>query len=148
MKKILFYGLLVVSGLTACSSTRPVSDSNAIEWHVVEPKTNDLIGRWVFPDQGCTEYFDYRANGSFTSTSFHEKVEGRYSVERIRGSNATMKIRRVVRYDNRQADCQGSRLDATGLRTIHYLVFDASKKRLRVCEDAAANRCFGPLLRY
>jgi hypothetical protein len=119
--------------LVACSSS-PTSQPSG------------LIGKWSLSEGGCTDTYEYRANGTFSGSSGEERLEGRYSVESLAGGKASLKVVRTVESDNKRVDCSGSTKDQTGSQDTRYLVLDG-KDKFHVCLSPAGERCFGPLVR-
>lgn len=96
---------------------------------------------------GCADTYDYRSDGTFSSSSAEERMVGRYAAELSSGTKASLKVLRAVASDNRQADCTGSTKDQSGSQDTRYLVFGTNKNQMQVCFTATGERCFGPLVR-
>lgn len=106
-----------------------------------------IVGRWSIVSQGCAEQYEFRADGTFSSASRNERLDGRYSVQEIAGRPASAKVRRSIERDNLGMDCAGSSRDNTGTQDVRFIVLDASKNRMQVCGTDAATDCYGPLIR-
>jgi hypothetical protein len=107
-----------------------------------------ILGRWSITEDGCTETYQFRKDGTFSSTSRKETRHGRFTLEALRGHpRAPYKVVRTNLRDNLGKDCAGSSKDDTGTRDTRYLVFNRSRDRMMVCSSPDAKKCFGPLVR-
>lgn len=105
-----------------------------------------LIGNWRYSsDTSCVESYDFRADGSFSSTSGSDSIEGRYTIESP--ARGRYKVTRTITHDNHLADCNGFAADNTGASDVRYVTFSRDRNVLRVCPTAVSNECFGPLAR-
>jgi hypothetical protein len=107
-----------------------------------------ILGRWSFTEDGCTDTYHFRKDGTFSSTSGAESRDGRFTIELLPGNpNAPYKAVRTNLRDNRGKDCVGSSKDDSGTRDTRYLIFNQSKDQMMVCSSPDAQKCFGPLVR-
>lgn len=111
-------------------------------------QVGDITGTWTFAENNCADTYKFRPDGTFSSTSGEEALEGKYVSERVSSADPTrLKVVRTVIKDNLGKDCVGSTKDNSGKSDIRYVKFDSTGNELMVCSTPAVNRCFGPLLR-
>lgn len=125
--------------LTACSTsvTSPLSQ-----------KVGDITGTWTFTENKCTDIYRFRSDGTFSSKSGDETLDGKYVSERMLAGDPTrLKVVRSIAKDNLGKDCTGSTKDNGGKSDTRYVRFDSSGNELMVCSTPAVNHCFGPLIR-
>ena len=106
-----------------------------------------MVGRWSIVSKGCAEQYEFRADGTFSSASRNERLDGRYSAQEIAGRPASAKVTRSIEKDNLGMDCAGSSQNDTGRQDVRFIVLDTSKNRMQVCGTDAATGCYGPLIR-
>jgi hypothetical protein len=111
--------------------------------------SNPLTGNWRYIDRvGCGDFYYFRADGTFSSASGLESLEGRYSIESPSElTNGRFKVTRTIAVDNHLADCSGSATDDTGKTDVRYVYFRRDNDELMVCPTAVSKTCFGPLER-
>jgi hypothetical protein len=101
----------------------------------------------VFTEHGCTDTYEYRANGTFSASSNEERLKGRYLAEPLVGGKVSLKVVRTVDNDNGKPDCSKSTRDQSGSQDTRYLVFGVNKEKFNVCITPTGERCFGPVHR-
>lgn len=107
-----------------------------------------LLGQWRFTEDGCTDSYLFREDGSFVSASGEERRSGSFAVERLPGNpKAGYKVVRKNLQDNRGRDCVGSSVDDSGTQDIRYVFFNPAGTQMMVCASPSAERCFGPLIK-
>ena len=106
-----------------------------------------LLGLWSYTDEGCTDTYLFRKDGTFTSTSGAERLDGRFAIEILPDHvNAPYKVSRTNLRDNLGKDCLGSSKNDVGSKDTRYVMFNASKDKMMVCSSPEGTKCFGPLL--
>jgi hypothetical protein len=107
-----------------------------------------IVGKWIFTEEGCADTYDFRNNGSFSSSSGSETRSGRYSVKLLPDHpSAAYRIVRTTLKDNGGKDCIGSSKSHAGTSDTRFLMFNVAKDQVLVCSSPNARLCFGPLLR-
>jgi len=111
------------------------------------PSESPVLGKWAFTKNGCTDTYEFRKNGTYSSTSGAEIRDGRFTVEILPDNpNASYKITRTNLHDNGGKDCTSLKNNSE-MKDTRYLVFSASKDQMMVCPSPDAKKCFGPLIR-
>ena len=112
--------------------------------------SNPLIGKWYFLDKpdGCRDTYHFRDDGTFSSTSGLEAIEGRYKLQSpTPDTNGRYAVTRTIEKDRGAEDCVGSTSVQTGKTDTRYIYFDSTEEQLMVCSSPTSTDCFGPLLR-
>lgn len=112
------------------------------------PMETPLIGRWVYVDaKSCADTYAYRSDGTFSSTSGKEALEGSYSVEGPPNVGAPFKVVRTVKSGNGLPDCRGQVGTGVGKTDTRYVAFAPQLNEMIVCSSPTTAQCFGPLKR-
>ena len=122
--------------LCACSTTPTV------------PMETPLIGKWVYVDaKGCADTYTFRSDGTYSSTSGKEALEGIYSVEGPPSVNAPFKVGRTINSGNGRPDCGGQVSASVGRTDTRYVAFSPQLNEMIVCLTPTTAQCLGPLKR-
>ena len=128
--------LFAVAFLCACSVAPPA------------PMETPLIGRWVYVDaKSCVDTYTFRSDGTFSSTSGKEALEGSYSVEGPPSVSALFKVVRTFNSGNGRPDCRGQVSASVGKTDTRYVAFATQLNEMIVCSSPTTAQCFGPLKR-
>ena len=112
------------------------------------PMETPLIGKWVYVGaKSCTDTFTFRSDGTFSSTSGTEALEGSYSVEGPPNVNAPFKLVRTIKSGNGRPDCGGQVSASVGKTDTRYVAFSPQLNEMIVCSSPTTAQCFGPLKR-
>ena len=122
--------------LSACSVAPPA------------PKETSLIGKWVYVDaKGCADTYIFRSDGTFSSTSGKEGLEGSFSVEGPANVSAPFKVVRTIKSENGRPDCGGRVSASVGKTDTRYVAFAPQLDEIIVCSSPDTSQCFGPFKR-
>jgi hypothetical protein len=122
--------------LCACSTTPPA------------PTEKALIGKWVYVDaKGCADTYAFRSDGTFSSSSGKEALEGSFSVEAPPSASAPFKVARTIKSGNGRPDCGGKVSAGVGKTDTRYVAFAPELNEMIVCLSPTTAECFGPLKR-
>ena len=112
------------------------------------PTETSLIGKWVYVDaKGCAYTYTFRSNGTFSSTSGKEALEGSFSVEGPANLSAPFKVVRTIKSGNGLPDCGGQVGASVGKTDTRYVAFAPQLDEIIVCSSPTTSQCFGPLKR-
>jgi len=108
-----------------------------------------LVGKWAWKlRSGCKETYEYRADGTLSTTSGAEKTDETYTVSETSEPGVFYyKLTTKVTKDYGGKDCAESEEDSTGQEDTTYVLFAASGKTAFVCSETSLKHCFGPLIR-
>ena len=76
-----------------------------------------------------------------------ETLEDIYDIAPAPDGKGRFKLTMTTLKDHGGKDCADREEDDTGRSSTSYVVFGLRFQSLIICEDATANRCFGPLRR-
>jgi hypothetical protein len=133
----------VVTGLLLCSVT-------AIAGALAAPSTADhpILGIWTFilPDSGCSETYEFRADGTLLASSGEERSARIYQITEVPDAQGFYTlVDRVVR-ENGKLDCFGEPTELGFSATI-FIHFDPTGSSFAACETKSADVCIGPFRR-
>jgi hypothetical protein len=112
------------------------------------PMETPLIGKWVYVDaKSCADTYTFRSDGTFSSTSGKEALEGSYSVEGPPSVSAPFKVVRTVTSGNGRPNCGGQVGASVGKTETRYVAFAPQLNEMIVCSSPTTSQCFGPLKR-
>ena len=112
------------------------------------PTEASLIGKWVYVDaKGCADTYTFRSDGTFSSTSGKEALDGTFSVERPANVSAPFKVVRAIKSGNGRPDCGGQIGASVGKTDTRYVAFAPQLDEIIVCSSPTTAQCFGPLKR-
>jgi hypothetical protein len=111
--------------------------------------THPIIGRWKWTreDQGCSEVYDYKADGSLIIQSGDERTENIYTIAKTPDDRGFYKVTIKVITDFRGRDCMNNDDDDTGNEASSYIVMNRGKTIYAMCQQPSTERCFGPMLK-
>ena len=109
---------------------------------------NPLVGQWRYVDQNnCVDTYQFETDGSFSSTSGSEALEGIYTAEPPTNPGEGYVVVRTILKGNGRPDCDGLVTNQIGKRNVRYVFFNGERNDLFVCPSPRAQDCFGPLRR-
>jgi hypothetical protein len=110
---------------------------------------NPLVGKWRYVDEnGCTDTYEFQTDGTFSSNSGSESLEGTYTVEApTNASRGAYLVTRNILKGNGRLDCVGHVTSRRGKRGIGYTFFNGELNDLFVCQSPSSRECFGPVRR-
>jgi hypothetical protein len=112
------------------------------------PTERALIGNWVYVDaNGCADTYAFRSDGTFSSTSGKEAIEGSFSVEAPPNASTPFKVARTIKSGNGRPDCGGKVSTSVGKTDTRYVAFAPQLNEMIVCLSPTTAQCLGPLKR-
>jgi hypothetical protein len=113
-----------------------------------KPMETPLIGKWVYVGaKSCADTHTFRSDGTFSSTSGTEALEGSYSVEGPPNVNAPFKVVRTINSGNGRPDCGGKVSTGVGKADTRYVAFSPQLNEMIVCSSPTTAQCLGPFKR-
>jgi len=112
-----------------------------------QPSTaHPLIGiwSWITSAQGCTEMYNFKANGNVSYASGEEVGDGSYQVDAAPNPEGLYQFVSVVAHDNGKKDCRGV-VSKAGDHMALYVRFAPDHKSMKMCTSVEPSSCFGPL---
>lgn len=108
-----------------------------------------LTGTWTWTrkSNGCSEQYDFRADGTLVATSREARSESQYIMAWAPEPNGRYKLTLVTTKDNGARDCADITGDRTGQRLVVYLLFGGSRQTMILCNSQNGPDCIGPLQR-
>jgi len=112
-------------------------------------ETHPLVGkwRWTVKQNGCTETYDFRADGTAQVVSGAERSDNSFTVSREPDAKGFYKLDMTITKDHGGKDCSDVDKDDTGQRHTNFLLFEPTREMYQSCADASLGQCFGPLKR-
>lgn len=108
---------------------------------------NPLVGRWIYVDAlKCTDIYEFRSDGTFSSTSGAEVLDGAYIMDAPDANGISYRVLRTINKGNGLRDCAGY-VTKVGRVDTRYVLFKRRFTELVVCPSPTAPECFGPLRR-
>lgn len=134
---VLVRGLLAVATVFAASGA-----TDAAEPH-------PLIGRWTWtvPDNGCSETYTWRADGTGFVTSGAEVTETRFKFSTQPDRNGFYTFMDEVVKDHGGKDCANVDKNDRGRKVTLYILLHDAGDQILICTRPKQDRCFGPLSR-
>ena len=112
------------------------------------PMETPLVGKWVYVDaKSCVDTDTFRSDGTFSTTSGKEALEGTYSVEGPPNAGAPYKVVRTIKSGNGGPDCRSRVSASVGKTDTRYVAFSPQLNEMVVCSSPTTAQCFGPLKR-
>ena len=108
-----------------------------------------LIGKWVYLGENkCIDTYTFRADGTFSSTSGTEALEGSFTIDGPSPmTGARYRVVRTIKSGNDRPDCSGYARVNVGKSDTRYVAFSPRLDQMIVCPSLSASECFGPLTR-
>jgi hypothetical protein len=117
--------------------------------HAQDSGANRILGKWTWTraENGCTEVYDYHADGTLQVQSGAEKTDNTYSMASSPDENGFFRAVLKVVKDYGGKDCGDTEEDNSGQEQIVYILFHSSKALHAVCREPNLDACYGPLHR-
>ena len=107
-----------------------------------------IVGKWQWTrtENRCTEFYDYRADGTSVVLSGAERTDNVYTVSADPDSQGFYRLTMRVEKDHGGKDCADDESDSTGSEITSFIRFNAQRTQYLACFDGPeGRRCFGPL---
>lgn len=147
MKKTYLYlfGALLCALTQAQAAGQPATTAAAAR-HPIEGRWS-----WSLPGKSCSETWQFQADGSFSSKSGEEVLQGRYEISKIPSLLGFYLLTETIMQSNGKPDCAGDRHAATSegndKESTLYLQLSPKRDQLIACQQESLKACFGPLKR-
>lgn len=108
-----------------------------------------LLGEWEFtvPDNGCTEVYRFRPDGTTLVTSGREVSESEYEISDEPDDAGFYRMTDTIVRDNGRPDCLGNVMKAGDSVTL-FVRFHPDGDRMVMCPSQSLDACMGPLVRF
>lgn len=108
-----------------------------------------IVGKWTWTriENGCTETYDFRADGTVRVVSGEERSDNSFTIDREPDKEGFYKIGLTMTRDHGGTDCGGSASDDTGQHSALFIRFSPARDTHQVCLERSTDRCLGPLRR-
>ncbi len=102
--------------------------------------------KWITPNQGCSEVYHYKADGTNLFSSGAEEGTSQYEITATPNFNGFYKLIDHNITDNGKKDCRGIVVQA-GVNSILFVHFLPIDGQMVMCYKESLDACFGPLTR-
>ena len=108
-----------------------------------------VLGAWQWTDSrnGCTEVYDFRADGTVPVVSGDERTDNTYTISESPDSQGFYTLTMFTVKDHGGKDCGGDETDNTSMENVIYLLFEPKLTEFIICAEQRLEACFGPLRR-
>ena len=147
VKKTYLYLLgALLCGLTQAQAAGQPATTDAAALHPIEGRWS-----WSLPGKSCSETWQFQADGSFSSKSGEEVLQGRYEISKIPSLLGFYLLTETITQSNGKPDCAGDRHAAASegndKESTLYLQLSPKRDQLIACQQESLKACFGPLKR-
>lgn len=132
--------------LSALLATFPSANQSETQTHITTEISPAISGLWQLelekPINGCTERYNFAADGKLTVVSGAEWTQGKYRVV-YSGDDILPMLIMKTSYDNNETDCSGNKIDQSGEQFGAFLQYRADKPSvMQLCLDRQGKSCF------
>jgi hypothetical protein len=108
-----------------------------------------VLGAWQWTDarNGCTEVYDFRADGTVPVVSGDERTDNTYTISETPDAQGFYTLTLFTVKDHGGKDCGGDDTDNTSMENVIYLLFEPRFTEFIICSEPRVDACFGPLRR-
>jgi hypothetical protein len=98
-------------------------------------------------DQGCTEVYTFRRDGTAHVVSADETTENTFELAPAPEPSGRFRFVMTTTQDSGGRDCADTTDDSTGKSATLYLLFNPARDAFVMCSEPTGMACFGPLRR-